>query len=53
MKTVYYCPACEKTFMREELPNVNRAHQCGALARVVEHVSYGDPEVPADDAEEG
>jgi hypothetical protein len=54
MKTVYYCPACEQTFVQSELPNMNRPHQCGALARVLEHAPYGDPEIEADeDGEKG
>jgi hypothetical protein len=37
MITEYYCKKCKESFHEEKLPNINKQHGCGAIARVIEH----------------
>lgn len=41
MKTDYYCKSCKEFFVEETLPNINKTHHCGSLARVVWHEQEG------------
>lgn len=34
MHTEYICFKCQKVFVEEGLPNINKRHTCGAVARV-------------------
>lgn len=34
MKTDYYCNKCNVDFSEAKLPNINRTHFCGEIARV-------------------
>jgi hypothetical protein len=37
METKYYCKVCDEHFKDGSLPNMNRRHHCGNIARVVMH----------------
>ena len=41
MKTDYYCQACGLSFSEEKLPNINKVHHCGVLARVLDFFGEG------------
>lgn len=35
MKTDYYCKKCGELFFEDALPNINKVHVCGELAKVM------------------
>jgi hypothetical protein len=35
MRTEYYCESCNDFFEEGSIPNVNKLHTCGKVARVV------------------
>ena len=37
MNTEYCCSECGESFTDQKLPNLNRRHHCGALARIIKH----------------
>lgn len=38
MKTHYFCKRCNEFFTEEGMmPNINKVHSCGTVARVVQH----------------
>jgi len=41
MTTHYYCKNCDATFSEAHIPNMNKSHFCGELARVVEFFDDG------------
>jgi len=42
MKTQYYCENCKDTFFEGKLPNINKSHWCGELARVVNFIEESE-----------
>ncbi|MEK7187308.1 MAG: hypothetical protein AAB691_00490 [Patescibacteria group bacterium] len=36
MTTKYYCKNCDSSFSEAKLPNLNKVHHCGELARVTD-----------------
>lgn len=41
LTTDYYCKACREFFVEHKLPNINKVHHCGAVARIVWHEPQG------------
>lgn len=45
MKTDYFCNKCNVSFSESKLPNINRTHFCGDIARVTEFSDEGESAV--------
>ncbi|MEK7093977.1 MAG: hypothetical protein AAB903_01395 [Patescibacteria group bacterium] len=41
MTTNYYCKKCDAAFSEAKLPNINKPHFCGELARVMDFADDG------------